>query len=71
MEDFPFVRIRSRVKQYRDGKGVKKHHQIELTIPSRFKDEVKPFMDKDLVLDIKRKDDRIIIEAKAVTASHN
>jgi len=32
---------------------------------------VKPFMDKDLVLDIKRKDDRIIIEAKAVTASHN
>ena len=71
MDGSPFVRIRSKMKQYHNGKGVKRYHRLVLTIPSRFKEVVKPFMDKDLVLNVKRKDDSIIIEAKAVDASHN
>ena len=59
------------MKRYHNGKSVKRYHLLELTIPSRFKEVVEPFMDKDLMLNIKRKDDRIIIEAKAVDASHN
>ena len=71
MDDFPFVRIRRSIKQYRNGHGVKRHNRLELTIPSRFKDLVKPFIGKDLILDIKCKNDRIIIEAKAVDTMHN
>ena len=66
MDYFPYVRIRRRMKQCRHVNGVKRYHQIELTIPARFRDLVKPFMNRDLELDIKRKDDRIIIEAKMV-----
>ena len=54
------------MKQHHDGKGVKKYQKLELTIPSRYKDLVKPFVGKDLMVDVKRKDDRIVIEVKAV-----
>jgi hypothetical protein len=63
-----FVRIRRKLKKQSKfpGKGVYKRHQLELTIPSRFKHIVEPFMNKDLKVEAKRAGDKIIIEAKPV-----
>ncbi len=69
MEDFPFVRIRRKMRQIHNGKDLKRYQQLELTIPSRFKDLVQPFIVKDLIVNMKCKDNRILIEAKGVDAS--
>ena len=69
MEDFPFVRIRRKMRQTHNGKDLKRYQQLELTIPSRFKELVEPFIGKDLIVDMKCKDNRIFIEAKRVDAS--
>jgi len=63
-----FVRIRRRLKQqrYLHGKAVYKRHQLELTIPSKFKDVVEPFMHKDLRVEAKRVGNSIVIKAKPV-----
>ena len=60
-----FVRIRRRVKRQRISRGkVYKRHQLELTIPSRFKHTVEPFMNKDLKVETKIEGDSLIIELK-------
>jgi hypothetical protein len=66
-----FVRIRRRLKQqrYLHGKAVYKRHQLELTIPSKFKHIVEPFMNKDLKVEAKRVGNKIVIEAKPVERS--
>lgn len=64
-----FVRIRRKLRKQRifpGKKGVYTHQQLELTIPSRFKDVVEPFMNKDLKVEVKRVGDKVIIEAKPV-----
>ena len=62
------VRIRRKLKQQRycRGKAVYKRHQLELTIPSKFKDVVEPFLDKDLKVEARREGNTIIIQAKPV-----
>jgi len=63
-----FVRIRQRTKTQPRlrGKASYKRRQLELTIPSKFKDVVEPFLNKDLKVEAKRVGNKIIIEAKAV-----
>jgi len=63
-----FVRIRQRTKRKAllRGKPAYKRRQLELTIPSKFKDLVEPFMDKDLKVEAKRVGNKIIIEAKPI-----
>jgi len=62
------VRIRRKLKQnhYCHGKGIYKREQLELTIPSKFKDVVEPFLNKDLKVEARREGNSIIIEAKPV-----
>lgn len=62
------VRIRRKTKQnrYFDGKRIYKREQLELTIPSKFKDIVEPFLDKDLKVEAKREGTSLIIEAKPI-----
>ena len=63
-----FVKIRQRTKRQPRlrGKAAYKRRQLELTIPSKFKDVVEPFMNKDLKVEAKRVGNKIIIEAKPV-----
>jgi hypothetical protein len=63
-----FVRIRQRMKRQPRlrGKPVYKRRQLELTIPSKFKDLVEPFLNKDLKFEAKRVGNKIIIEVKPV-----
>ncbi|MCJ7721973.1 tyrosine-type recombinase/integrase [Candidatus Bathyarchaeota archaeon] len=60
------VRIRQKVKKQRNfsSKKVYKSHKLELTIPSRYKDIVEPFLNKDLKVETKRVGDSLVIEAK-------
>ena len=62
------VRIRRKLKQqhYLRGKAVYTHHQLELTIPSKYKDVVEPFLNKDLKIDVRREGNSFIINAKPV-----
>jgi len=63
-----FVRMRQRTKRkvFLRGKPAYKRRQLELTIPSKFKDVVEPFLNKDLKVEAKRVGNKIIIEAKPV-----
>jgi len=63
-----FVHIRQRTKRQPRlrGKASYKRRQLELTIPSKFKDVVEPFLYKDLIVEAKRVGNKIIIEAKPV-----
>jgi hypothetical protein len=63
-----FVQIRQRTKRQPRlrGKTVYKRRQLELTIPSKFKDVVEPFLNKDLKVEAKRVGNKIIIEAKPI-----
>ena len=65
------VRIRRKVKQnrYFDGKRIYKREQLELTIPSKFRDVIEPFLDKDLKVEARRKGNNLIIEAMPVERS--
>ena len=62
------VRIRRKTKQnrYFDGKRIYKREQLELTIPSKFRDIVEPFLDKDLKVEAKQEGNSLIIEVKPV-----
>jgi len=62
------VRIRRKLKQnrYCHEKGIYKREQLELTIPSKFKDVVGPFLNKDLKVEAKQEGKSLIIEAKPV-----
>ena len=61
-----YVRLRQKVRKQRNfsSKAVYKSHRLELTIPSRFKDVVEPFLNKDLKVETKRVGDSLVIEAK-------
>jgi len=63
-----FVRIRQRTKRQPRlrGKAAYKRRQLELTIPSKFKDLVEPFLNKDLRVEAKRVGNKIVFEAKPV-----
>ena len=65
------VRIRRKLKQnrYCHGKGIYKHEQLELTIPSKFRDVVEPFLDKDLKVEAKQEGNNLIIKAKPAERS--
>jgi hypothetical protein len=60
------VRIRRKIKErrYLHGKHVYKHQQLELTIPSKFKDIVENFLYKDLKIEARKEGNSLIIEAK-------
>ena len=62
------VRIRRKLKQQRycQGKAVYRRHQLELTIPAKFKDVVEPFLNKDLKVTARREGNSVIIEARPV-----
>jgi len=62
------VRIRRKLKEnrYFHGKRIYKREQLELTIPSKFRDVVEPFLDKDLKIEAKREGNSLIIEAKPI-----
>ena len=64
----PIVRIRRKLKQQRycKGKAVYRRHQLELTIPSKFKDVIDPFLNKDLKVEARREGNSIVIEARPV-----
>jgi len=66
--DHHIIRIRRKVKQnrYFDGKRIYKREQLELTIPSKYRDAVEPFLDKDLTVEAKQEGNNLIIEAKPV-----
>jgi len=40
--------------RYFDGKQIYKREQMELTIPSKFRDVVEPFLDKDLKVEARQ-----------------
>jgi hypothetical protein len=63
-----FVRIRQRTKRQLRirGKPAYKQRQLELTIPSKFRDLVEPFLNKDLKFEAKRVGNKIVIEVKPV-----
>jgi len=63
-----FVRIQRVLKRQRNfpGKVVYKNNQLEITIPSRFKNTVEPFMDKDLKVETKFEGDSLVIELQPV-----
>jgi len=65
------VRIRRKTKQnrYFDGKRIYKREQLELTIPSKFRDVGEPFLDKDLKVEAKQEGTSLVIEAKPVGRS--
>lgn len=51
---------------YLCGKGTYKREQLELTIPSRFRDVVGPFLYKDLKVEARREGNSLVIEARLV-----
>jgi len=65
------VRIRRKIKEnrYFDGKRIYKREQLELTIPSKFRDVVEPFLDKDLKIEAKQEGLSLVIEAQTVQRS--
>ena len=65
------VRIRRKLKKtsYLHGKRIYKREQLELTIPSKFRAVIEPFLDKDLKVQAKREGNNLIIEAKPVERS--
>ena len=62
------VRIRRKLKQQHHchGKGIFRREQLELTIPSKFRDVVEPFLDKDLKVEAKREGNNLIIKAAPI-----
>ena len=64
------VRIQQKTKKYRNfpRKKVYTRHILQLTIPSRFKNVVKPFLNKDLKVETKQVGDNLVIEAKIANA---
>ncbi len=60
------IRIRRKLKEnrYLRGKRIYKREQLELTIPSKFRNVVEPFLGKDLQVQAKREGNNLIIEAK-------
>jgi hypothetical protein len=52
--------------RYLDGKRIYKREQLELTIPSKYKDLVEPFLNKDLKVEARQEGNNLIIEAKPV-----
>jgi len=62
------VRIRRKTKEnrYFNGKRVYKREQLELTIPSKFRDIIEPFLDKDLKVEAKQEENTLIIKAKPI-----
>jgi hypothetical protein len=60
------VRIRQNTRKYRNfpNKKVYTRHILQLTIPARFKDVVKPFLNKDLKVETKQVGDNLVIKAK-------
>lgn len=65
-EHFVHIRQRTKTQPRIRGKAAYKRRQLELTIPSKFKDVVEPFLNKDLKVEAKRVGNKIIIEAKPV-----
>jgi hypothetical protein len=62
------VRIRRKIKEhhYLGGKSVYKYQRTEMTIPSKFKDIVEPFLYTDLKVEARREGNNLIIEAKPI-----
>ena len=60
------IRQRTKIQPRLSGKAAYKRRQLELTIPSKFKDVVEPFLNKDLKVEAKRVGNKIVIEAKPV-----
>ena len=63
------VRTRRRLKEnrYFAGKRIYKREQLELTIPSKFREVVEPFLDKDLQVTAKQtSSNSLILEIKPV-----
>lgn len=60
------IRIRRKLKEvrYLHKKGNYKYYRYELTIPTKYKDVVETFMDKDLVVTAKQEGKNLIIEAE-------
>jgi len=64
--------VRIRRKVMRSGylnKAVYKYSRYELTIPSKYKDLVEAFMNKDLKIEAKQEGTSLVIEAKPVERS--
>ena len=63
-----YVRIRRKIEKrsYLNGKSVYTQEKLRLTIPSRYKEIVEPFLNKDLKVEAKREGKRLIITAKPV-----
>jgi len=60
------VRRKTQKRRYPNGKSVYKTEQTALTIPAKFRNIVEPFLDKDLKVDVRRKGNSFIINAKPV-----
>ncbi len=60
------VKIRRRIqrKRYLNGKSVYKVEKTVLTIPARFRNMIKPFIDKELKIDVRQEGGHLIIDAK-------
>jgi hypothetical protein len=60
------VRIKRKIRKrrYLSGKRVYKTEQIELTIPTKFRNIVEPFLDKDLKVEARVEGNQLIIDAK-------
>lgn len=59
------VRIRRKIKKkrYLNGKRVYKREQLELTIPSKFREVAEPFLNTDLKVEAKQEGKNLIIKA--------
>lgn len=62
------VRIRREVIKcrYLQGKHVYKYDQLVLTIPSRFKELVEPFVGRDLKVEASHEGNSLVIKAKLI-----
>jgi hypothetical protein len=67
----PVVRIRRKIKEnrYFNGKRIYKREQLELTIPSKFREVAEPFLNKDLKAEVRREGNNLIIDAKPAERS--
>ena len=64
------LRRKIQQKRYLSGKGVYRQERMELTIPSRYKNIIEPFLDKDLKVEARREGNNLIIDAKPAENTH-
>jgi hypothetical protein len=59
------IRCRKSKKQYLGNKNVYEYDVLSVTIPTKFHKTFEPFLDKDLIIEVKSDNNKIIIVLKS------